>query len=304
MVSLGFGIGLALLLNYLDDTLRTVEQVEVELRLPVLSAVPSITKSRTVLKLANSLGRKKASPYSMSVLELDHKPALSEAYMHLRTSVLLATAGGPPEVLLITSGQPSEGKTTTAINLASVLAQTGARVLLIDADLRRPSLHAILGLNKNGYDPSNGLSRLLTSKTLDESAVSDSIKFHKESGLHVMTAGTLPPNPANLLCSPQMEQLLSKLRTQFTHIVIDSPPITFFTDGVLLSRVVDGVLLVVRSGLSHLDVASHAKKLLWDAGARFFGVVLNDVSQQNTRYYGYEYDREIDPPKQGVPSKA
>ncbi len=292
ITSLGFGIGLALLLNYLDDTLRTVDDVETELHLPVLSAIPSISRSRAMLKLTNSLGRMKGSAYSTSVVDLENKPALSEAYMHLRTSVLLATAGGPPEVLLVTSGQPSEGKTTTAINLASVLAQTGARVLLIDADLRRPSVHTILGLNHNGYDPSKGLSNLLTSKTLDEATVTDSIKFHNETGLHVITAGTLPPNPANLLCSKQMEQLLSTLRPQFTHIVIDSPPITFFTDGVLLSRVVDGVLLVVRSGQSHLDVASHARKLLWDAGAKFFGVVLNDVSRQHTKYYGYGYEYE------------
>jgi capsular exopolysaccharide synthesis family protein len=143
---------------------------------------------------------------------------------------------------------------------------------------------------------SKGLSTLLTTKTLDESAINDSIKFHEKSGLHVITSGTLPPNPANLLCSTQMEQLLSSLRTQFTHIVIDSPPVSFFTDGVLLSRVVDGVLLVVRSGQSHLEVAAHAKKVLWDAGARFFGVVLNDVSQQNTRYYPYDYGQKIQPP--------
>ena len=296
MISLGLGIGLALLLNYLDDTLRTVDDVERELRLPVLSAVPSIGRARTMLQLGNSLSRKNGEAYSLAVLDLESKPALAEAYMHLRTSVLLATAGGPPEVLLVTSGQPGEGKTTTAINMATVLAQTGVRVLLIDADLRRPRLHDILGLNHNGHDLSKGLSTLLTTKTLDESAITDSIKFHEESGLHVITSGTLPPNPANLLCSPQMEQLLVSLRTKFTHIVIDSPPVTFFTDGVLVSRVVDGVLLVVRSGQSHLEVAAHTKKLLWDAGARFFGVVLNDVLQQNTRYYPYDYERPIELP--------
>ena len=183
--------------------------------------------------------------------------------------------------------------------MATVLSQTGVKVLLIDADLRRPSLHTILGLNHNGHDLSKGLSTLLTMKTLDDNAVTDNIKFHNESGLHVITSGTVPPNPANLLCSPQMGQLLGILRTKFTHIVIDSPPVTFFTDGVLLSRLVDGVLLVVRSGQSHLDVASHAKKLLWDAGAKFFGVVLNDVSKQNSTYYPYDYERPIELSKSG-----
>ena len=298
LASLALGIGLALLLNYLDDTMRTADDVEGRLRLPVLCDVPSVAKSRLMLPLPKSLGRKRGEAYSMAVLDLENKPALAEAYMHLRTSVLLATAGGPPEILLVTSGQPSEGKTTTAINMATVLAQTGVPVLLIDADLRRPSLHTILGFNQNGHDLSKGLSSLLTTKILDENTLTESIKFHEASGVHVITSGELPPNPATLLCSPQMEQLLGLLRTKFTHIVIDSPPVTFFTDGVLLSRLVDGVLLVVRSGKSHLDVAKRAKKLLWDAGAKFFGVVLNDVPRQKNKYdYPYGYGSAGEAPK-------
>ncbi|MGH9930143.1 MAG: GumC family protein, partial [Pyrinomonadaceae bacterium] len=290
LASLALGVGLALFLNYLDDTMHTANDVESRLRLPVLCDVPSVPKSKLMLSLAPLPGRKRGETYSLAVLDLQNRPALAEAYMHLRTSVLLATAGGPPEILLVTSAQPSEGKTTTAINMAKVLAQTGVPVLLIDADLRRPSLHTIFGLNQNGYDLSKGLSSLLTTKILDENALTENIKFHEASGVHVITSGELPPNPANLLCSPQMEQLLALLRTKFAHIVIDSPPVTFFTDGVLLSRLVDGVLLVVRSGKSHFDVAKRAKKLLWDAGAKFFGVVLNDVPRHKNKYdypYGY-----------------
>lgn len=288
--SLILGVGLALLLNYLDDTLFTVDDVETKLHLPVLSEVPAIAKSKVLLPLASSADDvRRKQYYSLGVLDLGSKPALSEAYMILRTSVLLATAGGPPETLLITSGQPSEGKTTTAINMATVLAQTGARVLLVDADLRRPSLHAILGLNGNGYDPSKGLSSLLTVKSLDEQTLADSIRFHEASGLHVLVAGPSPPNPANLLCSPQMEQLLELLRKDFNYIVFDSPPVTFFTDGVLLSRLVDGVLLVVRSGKSPFEVVQRAKKLLWDAGASFLGVVLNFSHGPESKYYPYYY---------------
>jgi succinoglycan biosynthesis transport protein ExoP len=296
LLSLGLGIGLALLLNYLDHTVRTVDDIESRLHLPVLSEVPSVAKSKMMLQLT-TFGSNKRESYSMAVLDLKHEPALTEAYLHLRTGVLLATAGGPPEILLITSGQPSEGKTTTAINMATVLAQTGVRVLLIDADLRRPSLHTILGLNYNGHDPSKGLSSLLTAKALDEETIVDSIKFHEESGLYVLTSGPLPPNPANLICSPQMEQLLGLLRSKFTHIVIDSPPVGFFTDGVLLSRLVDGVLLVVRSGKSPLEVAQRAKKLLWDAGASFFGVVLNDCPGPISKYYPYNYNRVAELPE-------
>lgn len=295
LASLGLGIGLALLLNYLDDTLRTVDDIESRLHLPVLSEVPSVAKRKTMLQLKSSLGTKRES-YSMAVLDLKHEPALTESYLHLRTGVLLATAGGPPAILLITSSQPSEGKTTTAINMATVLAQTGVRVLLIDADLRRPSLHAILGLNGNGHS-AKGLSSLLTVKALDEETVVDSIKFHEQSGVYVLASGPLPPNPANLICSPQMEQLLGLLRSKFTHIVIDSPPVSFFTDGVLLSRLVDGVLLVVRSGKSPLGVAQRAKKLLWDAGASFFGVVLNDCPGPISKYYPYDYDRVAELPE-------
>jgi capsular exopolysaccharide synthesis family protein len=221
---------------------------------------------------------------------------------------LLVTAGGPPETLLITSGQPSEGKTTTAINMATVLSQTGAKVLLIDADLRRPSLHTIFDLNhgngngngngagnRNGNSHRLGLSSLLTGKALDKATVLSMIDFHAASGLHILQSGPLPPNPANLLCSPQMKEVLLMLKDDFTHIVIDSPPVTFFTDAVLLSALVDGVLLVVRSGRSPQAVVQRAKQILWDAGAKFFGVVLNDVPRAKSEYYPYHYKRLSNP---------
>jgi capsular exopolysaccharide synthesis family protein len=295
LVSFAFGLALALLLHYLDGALRSIDDIESKLMLPVLAAIPSVSgSSKGLIQLTSSLGRNRKAGFSKTALDLIDNPAMGEAYMHLRTSVLLATAGGPPETLLVTSGQPSEGKTTTAINLATVLSQTGAKVLLIDGDLRRPSLHTILGLknsNGNGNGHTKGLSSILTDKELHEEAVFQSIEFHEERGFHVLQSGPLPPNPANLLCSPQMSALIVMLKARFTHIVIDSPPVTFFTDSVLLSRLVDGVLLVVRSGKSPEDVVQRARKVLGDAGANFFGVVLNDVPRARTEYYPYEYKR-------------
>ncbi len=184
----------------------------------------------------------------------------------------MSTAGHAPKSLLITSSLPSEGKTTTATNTAISLAQTGGKVLIIDADMRRPRLHSIFGI-ENG----NGLSTLLSSE-LTDADITASVRQDEKSKLYMLTSGPIPTNPAELIGSPQMANLLLKmLQARFTHVVVDSPPIASFTDGVLIASMVDGVILVVNAGRSSRQVVKRSRQLLQEIGAKVFGVVLNNV---------------------------
>ncbi|HMO80155.1 MAG TPA: polysaccharide biosynthesis tyrosine autokinase [Pyrinomonadaceae bacterium] len=286
-----FGMGLALFLEYLDDTIRTTEEIESYLQLPALAAIPSI-ESGSKRKLLLVGGTEKPDEDELARSELlihsDPKSSLAEAYRQLRTSILLSTAGHAPKSLLVTSSLPSEGKTTTAANTAITLAQTGASVLVIDADMRRPRLHSVFGI-ENGA----GLSTLLSS-ALDQNEVFSTIKRDEAANLSVLTSGPIPPNPAELIGSEQMSNLLKMVQGYFTHVVVDSPPINSFTDGVLIASMVDGVILVVHSGKSSRQVVRRAKQLLQDIGARIFGVVLNNIdlnSHDNYYYYQSYYDR-------------
>jgi capsular exopolysaccharide synthesis family protein len=164
-----------------------------------------------------------------------------------------------------------------------VLAQTGAKVVLVDADMRRPRLHSIFGI-----DNSNGLSTILSTRA-SEAEILTMIQPHEESGLYVLPSGRIPPNPAELLASDQTRGLVTVLENNFTHVVIDSPPVTSFTDGVLLSSLADGVLLVVHGGSASRNVVRRARQLLTEVGAKIFGVVLNNVTVRRQDYYYYNY---------------
>jgi capsular exopolysaccharide synthesis family protein len=289
LVALVFGIALARYLDYLDDTIHSSDDVEKMLRLPALAVIPAMgTSARkrllstvTALQKRNGNGSNGAHPELL--LHIDSASPLAEAYRHLRTSILLSSAGGAPQTLLVTSSQPSEGKTTTAVNTALILEQTGATVLVIDADMRRPRLHSIFDLNNQ-----SGLSTILASK-MSEAEMLDVIKQHEESGIYVLTSGTIPPNPAELIGSEQMHRLIAVLKGKFTHIVLDSPPIASFTDSVLISSLVDGVLLVVHGDQASRAIVRRSKQVLQDVGAKIFGVVLNNVSLRPSDYYYYKY---------------
>ncbi len=284
-----FGMGLALFLEYLDDTIRTTEEVESYLQLPALAAIPTIdSMPKRRLLLVGSNEDDAGGGTSELLIHTDSRSALAEAYRQLRTSILLSTAGHAPKSLLITSSLPAEGKTTTAINTAISLAQTGAKVLIIDADMRRPRLHSVFDIS-NGQ----GLSTLLSSE-FTEQEVLDVIQYDEAAKLNLMPSGPVPPNPAELIGSEQMSTLLKTVQDNFTHVVVDSPPIASFTDGVLIASLVDGVILVVHSGKSSRQIIRRSRQLLMDVGAKVFGVVLNNVNlrSQDNYYYQSYYHRD------------
>jgi capsular exopolysaccharide synthesis family protein len=277
-------------LEYLDDTIRTTEEVENYLQLPALAAIPTIdAMPKRRLLLVGGSDEDVDEQKSELLISADPRSSLAEAYRQLRTSILLSTAGHAPKSLLVTSSLPAEGKTTTATNTAISLAQTGAKVLLIDADMRRPRLHSVFGIG-NG----EGLSTLLSSE-VNKDEIIDIIKRDETTKLFLLPSGPVPPNPAELIGSEQMSNLLRTLQENFTHLVVDSPPIASFTDGVLIASMVDGVILVVHSGKSSRQVVKRSKQLLNDIGARIFGVVLNNVNlraEDNYYYYQSYYHRD------------
>lgn len=286
-----FGAGLALFLEYLDDTIRTTEDVEAYLGVPALAAIPTIDSlpKRKLLLVGGEDGTPASRAADALLIHNDSRSSLAEAYRHLRTSILLSSAGHAPRSLLITSSLPAEGKTTTAINTAISLAQTGAKVLVIDADMRRPRLHSIFNASNAG-----GLSTILSSD-FEESEILDIIQYDEDSKLYLMTSGPVPPNPAELIGSEQMTRLMKFLQVEFTHVIVDSPPIASFTDGVLIASMVNGVILVVHSGKSSRQVVKRSRQLLQDIGAKVFGVVLNNVNlkaQDNYYYYQSYYYRD------------
>ena len=308
LLSLGCGVGLAFLIEYLDDSVRSPEDIENFLHLPSVAVIPQIGKAKAKRLFSPTPKNALVSHNGYSARQgllltgIEKHSPLAEAYRHLRTSILLSTAGRPPRTLLVTSSMPSEGKTTTAVNTAMSLAQTGAKVLIVDADMRRPRLHSIFNLNND-----HGLSALLSCEA-SEAEVSSAIQHDEESGLFILTSGPVPPNPAELVGSEQMLRLITTVTPNFTHVVIDSPPVAVFTDGVLIATMVDGVLLVVHSGKSSRKVIARARKLLQDVGARIIGVVLNKVEAagSNSYYYysGYyqhsHYEQETPADGQGV----
>lgn len=280
-VALVLSIGLAIFLGYLDDTVHSSDEVESMLHLPALAVVPAVGgfgNRRLLTGIGKPLHLGKRRKSETPLVTADPRSPLAEAYRRLRTSILLSTAGHPPKTLLVTSSLPDEGKTTTAVNMALTLANSGDKVLIIDADMHRPSLQVVFKTDNYA-----GLSSCLV-KEPDEAELNLSIKQYEDTSLHILTAGPVPPNPAELLGSQQMHDLVGRLEEAFDYIVIDSPPITYFTDGVLLTAVVDGVLLVVNSGSTSREIVQRSCKVLRDVNARVFGVVLNNVDIKSQEY--------------------
>ncbi len=292
VLSLMASIGLAFLLAYLDNTIKSIDDVTRYAQLPTLAVIPSIggkTASLPVVsphqKALSSAGRSKLVSIVPLVEDATEQRSFStavEAYRALRTSVLLSTAGGPPKTVLFTSSQPGEGKTTTTINTAISLANLGASVLIIDADMRRPRTHKIFGVSN-----ARGLTTYL-SRNVDLEELLQPLPI---PNLSLLVCGPVPPNPAELVGSERMKDLLRTLSERYDHILIDSPPIMHVTDPVILSTLVDGVILVVYGGKSKRDILRRARQELAAVGARTLGVVLNNLDLKREGYDDYYYYR-------------
>ena len=286
LVGLVGGIGLALLREYLDNTVKSPDDVENLIGLPSLAVVPLFVDGAAAtrsgfFKTASSNGHEKRIELVAQHLP---KSQMSEAFRALRTALLLSQADRPPQVILVTSALPREGKTTAAANLAVTLAQLGDKTVLVDGDLRKPGVGRLLNLGTAKYP---GLSSYLAGvSTLDVVTVPHPVI----ANLAAIPTGPLPPNPADLLSSHRLVEAIAELRKTYKFVVIDSPPIMAATDAVILSVQTDGVLLVVRSGQTPKEAFTRARELLVSVKAPMLGVVLNAVdSSAPDYYYSYRY---------------
>ena len=285
LVSLVAGIALAFGLEALDSTVRTPEQAESISGLPTLGVIPlqpaldgpaiGMTKAH-LLKTAARNGK---GPRPL-ICYLEPQSEIAEAYRTLRTSILLSSATHPPRSILITSSAPRDGKTMTCLNIAIVLAQQGKRVLLLDADMRRPNIHKAFNLKGQV-----GLSNILTGSA----KVSDALQPTIQPNLFAIPAGPIPPHPSELLSSPLMQELLTTFCNDYDHVIVDSPPVISVTDPVLLSVQTDAVLLIVRSGQTTAAHVRRTRDLLQSVKADLLGVVVNAADLASPDYYYYYY---------------
>jgi capsular exopolysaccharide synthesis family protein len=268
VAGLALALGLVLGIDYLDDTVKTPEDVTRKLKLPFLGMVPKVKRD------------------DHPVLSSTAPHEFGEAYRSLRTSLVFSNGADSSRVIMVTSSQPLEGKTTTACNMAIALAFGGARVLLIDADMRRPGVHRTLGL-QNG----TGLSHLLTGQATPRQA----IQKLDNPNLWVMTAGVVPPNPSELLASDRMKTLVANTQSgPFDWVIIDTPPVLAVTDAVIISPLASGVTFIIGSEMTRRRLTERAMETLMTSRPRLLGVVLNRVDLARnkyyySRYYGYKY---------------
>ena len=296
-VSLLGGMAIAFGLNWLDDTIHVPITFQAQLGVPIIGMIPQVGQNGSRSRLLARFSTSKSGNGNENLDEtaadstynesFEH-PLITEAFYQLRTSLLLSTAGGSPKTVLVTSGEPSEGKTITSLNLAKSLAQLGESVLLVDADLRCPKMHLI-----NNISNSSGLSTALTAKELDQLQLDEAIKKEIEPNLDIMTSGPRVPDPANLFSSVQMRSLIERLGASYAYIVIDSPPLLYFADSVILSTEVDAVVLVARADFSSRDVLLRARQKMQDVRGNVVGVVLNDIQLNSFKYYNHTYYKQL-----------
>jgi capsular exopolysaccharide synthesis family protein len=262
-VGLGLGMVLAFFLEYIDTSVKTPEDIK-RIQVPYMGFIPAFhTNNQKEL-----------------IVQEDPKCLISEAYRTLRTGILFSSSKPSPQFIQVTSAGPQEGKTITTANMATVMAQSGSRVLIVDCDMRKPRVHNIFGIPN-----SRGLSDLL----LDGEDWFSFIKKTTVPNLDLIPCGTIPANPSELLGSKRMQRLMTLLSEKYDRIIMDSPPILAVTDSIVLSRLVEGIILVVGAGGANKNGVSRSVELLKEVDARICGAVLNNLNVEKERYYYSRY---------------
>jgi capsular exopolysaccharide synthesis family protein len=269
VLGLTAGTGLAFFAEYLDNTLKTPDDVTNYLRMPYLGMVPAVAEIDT-------------NAPSAVFLRHDPKTVASESIRGLRSNLLFSKADQKPQVILLTSATPQEGKTLVTVNLATAMAQSGCRTLIIGADMRRPRIHKTLGIENEA-----GLANILSGVSVPEEV----IRRTDIENLDVITAGPTPPNPSELLGSKFMADILDGLRQRYEHIIIDTPPVTAVTDAAILAQYADGVVIISKAFVTPKELVRAAIETLQKVNSKIFGVVLNNVnmSKEGAYYYQYSY---------------
>lgn len=276
-----WGLGLALVLEYLDSTIKTAEDVEMYVRLPFLGYIPAARS-----------GEKTNKEIDLASDKASHS-RIAEAYRSVRTSIMFsAPEDRPLKTILITSASPQEGKTTVTSNLGIVFAHSNEKVLIVEADMRKPRLGKTFDIENK-----DGLSTFLTGT----SSLEEAIKPTNIPNLSLMPSGPKPPNPAELLTSRKPRALLEELKARFDRIIIDSPPSLTVTDTIILANMVDGVIDVVRASFLNIELILRGRQRLYEAKSRIIGVILNNVNvKKEDSYYYYHYYYSDDKEKKTI----
>ena len=276
IVGLFGGTGLAFFLEYLDNTIKTPDDLKQYLNISDLGHVP--------LFAVENEGNPGKDRISDLVALHSPKSTASESYRGIRTNILFSIAESVPQVILISSSGPREGKTITAANVAITMAQAGSKIIILDCDMRRPEIHKLFGATRD-----RGMSNILVG--IDN--IGEIIQSTKIPNLDLITSGPIPPNPSEMVGSKRMESLLVALRKRYDHILIDSPPVTAVTDALVLSKSADGVIMVIRTGDTARQIVKNGMDQLNNVGAHIIGAVLNgiDLSSSKYSYYYYQYYR-------------
>lgn len=261
------GVGVSFFIEYLDDTIKTPTDVETFLNVPFLGLIPSIVSGGKNIPIEQ-------------IVEKEPKGTVAEAYRAIRTNILFSSSR-EVKTLVFTSAGPGEGKTTTTLNIAHVMAKAGDRTLIIDADMRRPRITKVCEIPNE----TKGLSNYL----VGNAAIEDVILPGQIDNLFILPAGPIPPNPVELLNSPRLRELLAYVAEKFDRILIDSPPVVAVTDAVILSRLTDGVIVATHGGRAHRDIVKRGIENLRTVGVHIFGVILNNVNIFRASYYDYYY---------------